>query len=197
MAIADDIIIFGFRDDGKDHDVTVRQVLDKAKAVGMRFNPSKCQFRKTSVKFFGLVLSRYGVSPDPAKIQALKSQPEPKDEKLLQSFLGMVNCLSRFDPNIANMTHNPQRDLLKKNSDPKWTDVHSLDFKRIIETLSKEGKVLKYYSPELELFIETDGSGKGIGMVLLQSEENERSSLYPIAYGSKTLTLAEMKVCQY
>ena len=64
MAIADDIIIFGFRDYGKDHDVTVRQVLDKAKAVGMRFNPSKCQFRKTSVKFFGLVLSRNGVSPD-------------------------------------------------------------------------------------------------------------------------------------
>ena len=52
MAIADDIIIFGFRDDGKDHDVMVRQVLDKAKAVGMRFNPSKCQFRKTSVKVF-------------------------------------------------------------------------------------------------------------------------------------------------
>ena len=44
MAIADDIIIFGFRDDGKDHDITVRQVLDKANAVGMKFNPSKCQF---------------------------------------------------------------------------------------------------------------------------------------------------------
>ena len=79
------------------------------------------------------------MSPDPAKIQALKSLPEPKDEKLLQSFLGMVNYLSRFDPNIANMTHN-LRDLLKKNSDPKWTDVHSLDFRRIIETLSKGGK---------------------------------------------------------
>ena len=106
----------------------------------------------------------------------------------------MVNYLSRFDPNIANMTHN-LRDLLlkKKNSDPKWTDVHSLDFKRIIETLSKEGKVLKYYRPDLELFIETDASGKGIGMALLQSQENERSSLYPIAYGSKTLTSAETR----
>ena len=83
--------------------------------------------------------------------------------------------------------------LKKKNSDPKWTDVHSLDFRRIIETLSKEGKVLKYYRPDLELFIEMDASGKGIGMALLQSQENERSSLYPIAYGSKTLTSAETR----
>ena len=34
MAIVDDIIIFGFRDDGKDHDSMVRQVLDKAKSCG-------------------------------------------------------------------------------------------------------------------------------------------------------------------
>ena len=30
-------------------------------------------------------------------------------------------------------------------------------------------------------------------MALLQSETNERSSLYPIAYGSKTLTVAETR----
>ena len=104
----------------------------------------------------------------------------------------MVNYLSRFDPNIANLTHN-LRELLKKGSDPKWTDVHSLDFKRIIEALSSEGKVLKYYRPDLDLYIETDASGKGIGMALLQSENNECSSLYPIAYGSKTLTSAETR----
>ena len=65
MAIADDIIIYGYRSDGSDHDKMVREVLDKAKAVGMRFNPNKCQFRKMQVKFFGLILSRQGVSPDP------------------------------------------------------------------------------------------------------------------------------------
>ena len=142
MAIADDIIMYGFKEDGSDHDKMVRQVLDKAKSVGMCFNPNKCQFRKKEVKFFSLILSQHGVSPDPSKIEALKKLPEPKDEKLLQSFLGMVNYLSRFDPNIANLTHN-LRELLKKGSDPKWTDVHSLDFKKIIETLSSEGKVLK------------------------------------------------------
>ena len=72
-------------------------------------------------------------------------------------------------------------------------DVHTLDFKRIIEALCKEGEILKYYKPDLDLFLETDASGKGIGMVLLQSKNDHRGSLYPIAYGSKTLTPAETR----
>ena len=59
------------------------------------------------------------------------------------------------------------RIVKKKGSDLKWTNIHMLDFKRII-----------------------DASGKGIGMALLQSENNDRSSLYLIAFGSKTLTSA-------
>ena len=150
--------------------------MDKARSVGMRFNPAKCQFKQRQVKFFGLILTRDGVVPNPAKIEALKNLPELKDEKLLQSFLGMVNYLSRFDLYMANMTHN-LRSLLKKGTSPKWTDVHSLDFKRIIETLCKEGTVLKYYKPELNLFLETDASGKGIGMALLQSDNNEKEKV--------------------
>ena len=91
----------------------VRQVVDKAKAVGMWFNPNKCQFSKIQVKFLGLILSRQGVSQDTAKIEALRKLPEPRDEKLLQNFLGMVNYLSRFHPNIARLTHN-LRELLKR-----------------------------------------------------------------------------------
>ena len=151
IAITDDIMIFGFDESGSDHNRTVIEVMDKARSVGMRFNPVKCQFKQRQVKFFRLILTCDGVVPDPAKIEALKNLPEPKDEKLLQSFFGMVNYLSRFDTYIANMTHN-LRSLLKKGTNPKWTDVHILDFKRIIETLCKEGTVLKYYKPEARLF---------------------------------------------
>ena len=168
-AIANDIM-YSYKDDGCDHDDTFLKVMELAKKVGMRFNPKKCQFKQRSVKFFGLILTREGIIPDPAKIKALRNLPEPKDEKLLQLFLGMVNYLSRFKPNVANLTHN-LRDLLKKGSDSTWTDVHSIDFKRIIEAMCKEGKMLRYYRPELDLFIEMDASGKGIGMALLQSED--------------------------
>ena len=73
-------IIYGFDKDGVDHDRTVRQVMEKAKVVGIWFNPTKCQFSQTQVKFFRLMLTRQGVVPDPAKIEALSKLPEPKTE---------------------------------------------------------------------------------------------------------------------
>ena len=45
----------------------------------------------------------------------------------------------------------------------------------------------------MDLYLETDASGVAIGMALLQSEQTDRSSLYPIVYGSKALTDAETR----
>ena len=38
-------------------------------------------------RLVGYMLTRKGVVPDPAKIEALKKLPEPKTENLLQKFL--------------------------------------------------------------------------------------------------------------
>ena len=172
--------------------MTVRQVMNKAKEVGMRFNPSKCQFKCEEVKFFGMVLNRQGVVPDPAKIEALLKLPEPKSEALLQSFLGMINYLSRFEPKITNLTHR-LRSLLKKSNEFVWTEAHSDDFKRLIDIMCKSPKLLRYYRPDLDLHLEMDASRVAIGMALLKSEGNDRNSLYPTAYGSRTLTDAETR----
>ena len=192
VAITDDIIIYGFDKDGVDHDRTVRQVMEKTKAVGMHFKPTKYQFHQTHVKIFRIMLTRQGVVPDPAKIEALRKLPEPKMENLLQSFLGIVNYLSRFDSQIANLTHNLSS-LLKKGNEFSWNETHSKDFKAIIKTLCENKKLLRYYRPDLDLYLETDASGVAIVMALLQSETNSRESLYMIAYGRKTLTDAETR----
>ena len=63
----------------------------------------------------------------------------------------------------------------------------------MIDILCNSPKLLRYYRPDLDLYLETDASGVAIGMALLQSEGNDRNSLYPIAYGSKTLTDAETR----
>ena len=63
--------------------------------------------------------------------------------------------------------------------------------------LCNNEKLLHYYRPELDLFLETNASGVAIGMALMQSERNDRESLYPIAYGSKTLKDAETRYAIY
>ena len=139
VAIADDIIISGYKSDGSDHDKTVKSIIKKAKEVGMCFKPNKCQFKKTQVKFFGMLLNRQGVVPNPSKIDALRKLPEPRTEALLQSFCGMVNYVSQFDPNTTDLTHN-LRSMLKKSNEFAWTETHSKDFKLIIQILCENPK---------------------------------------------------------
>ena len=107
------------------------------------------------------------MKPDPRKIDAIKILPEPRTEALLQSFLGIVNYLSRFGPNIAKMTCN-LRALLKKNTEFLWLPQHSENFKCIIQELCSL-KFLKYYDSTKNLYLEVDASQKAIGMALLQS----------------------------
>ena len=104
VGIADDIMIFSYND--HDHDATLYYILDSAHDVGMRVNPEKCIFKQDSIRFYGVTLSSDGVKPDPRKIDAIKNLPEPKTEALLQSFLGIVNYLSQFSPNITKMMTN-------------------------------------------------------------------------------------------
>ena len=108
--IADDLIIWGFDDNGDDHDKTLREVLNIAKTMGMHFNPDKCIFKQKKIPFFGILVGENGIERDPQKIADLKSLPIPTTAKLLQSFLGIVNYLARFSPNIAKLTE-PLRQL--------------------------------------------------------------------------------------
>ena len=70
VGIADDIVIFGYND--HDHDQTLYTVLDRARKVGMKFNPDKCTFKRDSISFYGVTISADGVKPDPRKIEAIK-----------------------------------------------------------------------------------------------------------------------------
>ena len=215
VGIADKIVIYGYND--HDHDATLYSVLDRAHEVGMKFNPEKCAFKRDSISFYGVMLSAEGVKPDPRKIDAIKNLPEPRTEALLQSFLDIVNYLSRFSPNIAKMMCN-LRALLKKNTEFLWLPQHLANFKAIVQELCSP-KLLKYYDSTKKLYLEVDASQKAIGMALLQSVQNEHESeaidgqhqsqveanvndcgktiipsdLLPVAYGSKTLTDAEVR----
>ena len=65
FGIADDILVIGYNKDGADHDEAVYNVLRWFQDVNLKLNKEKCHFRCTSIPFFGEVVLREGVQPDP------------------------------------------------------------------------------------------------------------------------------------
>ena len=60
------------------------------------------------------------------------------------------------------------QDLLKKENEFIWAQNHQLCFDQIKEAVCKD-ITLKFYDPNLPIFIETGASQNGIGVVLLHS----------------------------
>lgn len=94
----DDIIVFG--EDMAEHDRNLAAVMDRLKVYDVVLNTDKCVFRVREITFLGHRLSSKGIEPAIDKIESIKlfRQPEKLDE--LQTFLGLVNFVSKFIPNV-------------------------------------------------------------------------------------------------
>ena len=104
--IYDDIIVYGRNQ--QEHDLI--QVLQRLVDCGLTLGLSKCHFNATSVKFFGVIFTAEGMSPDPEKICALEAMTPPANATEVRSFLGMTNFSAPFIPDYANIT-TPLRQL--------------------------------------------------------------------------------------
>ena len=79
FGIADDILVTGYNKNGADE--AVYSVLRQCQEVNLTLNKEKCHFRCTSILFFGKVVSREGIQPDPQKVRAMTEMPAPKKQK--------------------------------------------------------------------------------------------------------------------
>ena len=101
--VADDILIAGLGEQGKDHDATYDKVLRVCRQVNLKLNIGKCLFRCTSIQFIGEIMSWQDVSLDPRKVKVLIDMPPLKSKKQLQTFLGILKYLSNFSSVTAEV----------------------------------------------------------------------------------------------
>lgn len=87
--------------------------------AGITLNMSKCKFGNRQVKFLGFIVSADGMSPDPDKTQADQDMKETSNMSELRGFLGMVNQLGKFIPNLSE-NDKPLRDLLSTKNIWYW-----------------------------------------------------------------------------
>ena len=188
IGIHDDMVIFGV--DQEDYDANLINILNVCQKEGLVLNSKKLELRRERVTFFGAEYSAQGMHPDPKKVQGITEMTAPMDKQQLQSFLGMVNYMGTFIPNLSHHTE-PLRAMLKKDNVFHWEDQQTRSFQQVKTLIAKANTTpLRYYDRDLPVTVQVDASLRGLGACLIQKHKGKDQ---PIAFASKSLTDAETR----
>lgn len=167
MIYVDDILLAS--KNIQQHFRDLRRVCARLREVGLTVNLEKTTFCRREVSFLGFMLTPQGVKADPEKLRALQNIPEPTSRLELQRALRIFGNYRRFV--VAYSTHlDSFRDLLNTKNRFKWTEYHTLEFRRLKESFVKVVS-LDNYLPNKEFRIQTDASKKGISAILYQIDD--------------------------
>ena len=186
----DDILVHG--KDQQEHDQRLEAVLQRLHEAELTLNEAKCQFSQRRVHFLGHIIDEQGIRPDPEKISAIRNVSEPTCASDVRRFLGMLNQMSKFSPNLAETTK-PLRELLNKKSHWIWGEPQRRAFDAIKNALCSS-PILALFDPNRETEVAADASSFGLGAVLRQKQSNEEWQ--PIAYISRAMTPTEQRYAQ-
>jgi hypothetical protein len=107
----DDLTVFS--KERSDHISHLRQVFERCQKYGISLNLAKSILGVDKGKLLGHIIAKDGVKMDPERVESIQNVPLPPTKKDLQSFLGQINFVRRFIPNLVEMMK-PLLKLLKK-----------------------------------------------------------------------------------
>ena len=128
--------------------------------------------------------------PDPKKVQAITEMTVPMDKQQLQSFLGMVNYVGTFIPNLSHHTELLWA-MLKNDNVFHWEEQQTRSFQQVKTLIVKANTTpVRYYDRNLPVTVQANPSLRGLGVCLIQKYKGEDQ---PIAFASKSLTYVETR----
>ena len=113
--------------------------------------------------------------------------PAPTNVAELRTFLGSVNYLAQFLPNLSTLA-TPLRSLLHKGADFNWSPYCTEVFNKL-KNLITSAPILAYFDVGKPVIIQCDASQRGIGAALIQEG-------HPIAFTSRSMTPTEERYAQ-
>jgi hypothetical protein len=76
----DDLIVFSST--AKEHAVRLEHVLQRLENANLKLQPDKSFIAQPEVEYLGFIINASGVSANPAKVQAVRNDPVPKNEEV-------------------------------------------------------------------------------------------------------------------
>src|SRR6204780_1850866 len=182
----DDILIF--TESAEEHRTVTRRVLGLLEKHQLYLRPDKCEFKRTTVEYLGVIISHNSVSMDPVKVEGVTKWPEPTNKKEVQSFLGFVNFYHRF---IQDFSEHARLlfDLTRNDTKWEWELKQQLAFNKLKESVTST-PILSSPDSTRPFRIEADSSDFATGAVLSQISPLDEK-WHPVAFLSKSLSPVE------
>ncbi|KAL0550022.1 hypothetical protein IC582_014518 [Cucumis melo] len=148
IVFIDDILIYSKTE--AEHEEHLRMVLQTLRDNKLYAKFSKCEFWLKQVSFLGHVVSKAGVSVDPAKIEAVTGWTRPSTVSEVRSFLGLAGYYRRFVENFSRIA-TPLTQLTRKGAPFVWSKACEDSFQNLKQKLvTAPGKVVAYVSRQLK-----------------------------------------------
>ncbi|KAL0231177.1 hypothetical protein GEMRC1_010582 [Eukaryota sp. GEM-RC1] len=166
----DDIIVCS--EDFSDLLAKLRKILLKARDKRVRFGLRKCDFitYKSKIEILGCIFQNSQRSISPDRIKAICSLPRPKTLSEVRSFVGSINFIRDWIPNLASVLE-PISNLLKKTNKIIWTAETEACFKEILKLISSNIP-LNLPDAKATILISTDASEVGLSGIIWEQIED-------------------------
>ncbi|KAL0546403.1 hypothetical protein IC582_016311 [Cucumis melo] len=164
IVFIDDILIYSKTE--AEHEEHLRIVLQTLRDNKLYAKFSKCEFWLKQVSFLGHVVSKAGVSVDPAKIEAVTGWTRPSTVSEVRSFLGLAGYYRRFVENFSRIA-TPLTQLTRKGAPFVWSKACEDSFQNLKQKLVT-APILTVPDGSGSFVIYSDASKKGLGCVLMQ-----------------------------
>ena len=197
--IMDNLLLF--TPSKKVHMDKLEDLLKALRKNGLKISPKKCQLFRTELQYMGNIISikerRVCVKPLCSRLEVIQKVKTPATAKHYKSFVGMVNFVSIFCPELQRLLK-PIYDLTRKGKQFVWGKEQQDDFEEIKQRLQK-APVL-HMPDKVGMFqLYSDTSKYATGGALYQIQ-NGKPKL--IAYSSKRLpeaacnySITELEMC--
>ena len=180
----DDILVYSR--DLSSHVAHVKKTFEILRQHSLFAKVSKCEFFRSSVHYLGHVVSEQGLSPDPAKVQAVANWKVPMNVSEVRSFLGLAGYYRRFIKNFARIAA-PLTNLTRKNHPFAWSLREGEAFNQL-KTVLQNAPVLQLADQQKDYIVTTDASDYAMGAVLSQVWDDGE---HPVAFESRKMNPAE------
>ena len=115
----------------------IKMVLEKLWENDLFLKAKKCKFKKTKIKYLGMIIEEGQITMDPIKLSGIRDWPTPTTMKQVWSFLGFGNFYRKFISHYSDIAK-PLNNSTKKDRKFEWTEDTQQSFDNLKKWFTEE-----------------------------------------------------------